>query len=171
MTYARTRPPGHPGGRHPNGPRTVPVPRKDLVANLRAASAKLRTDGAPKLADTVDELLQPGGWSKLRSAVDPVELVTKPLKLTSEDRDYYLAAIANADRTLTEDAIEALQAFADGTFSPEGHPRRSANPSGLPLVTTSFRVPMALLQRIDPSVRVGYVVKAWLAHKYPKPAE
>ena len=169
MARTRPRPRTDRAGRHPNGPRTVALPRKDLVTNLRAASDKLRASNSPQLADTVDELLQPGGWAKLRRAIEPVTLVTKPLKLSVEDRDHYLAASTAAGSSLTEDAVEGLRAFVAGTFSTEGHPRRTTG--GGPFVTTSFRVPEDLLQQIDAGVRIGYVVKAWLARKYPKSAE
>ncbi|MGW5003213.1 hypothetical protein ACWEP8_36795 [Streptomyces hydrogenans] len=154
---------------------------KKLIADLTAASNKLRDVGAPELADTVDSLLTPAGWGQLRRAVEPsTDNRNEMIRIGEAAHRHYEQAATAAGSTLTADVSEGLRAFADGTFSPAGYPRREAGSKAQShmnvRIADDLRAAFAAAvtartTELGYKTTIGHVAKAWLAHKYPLPAK
>ncbi|MFF6844680.1 hypothetical protein ACFY8X_38820 [Streptomyces tanashiensis] len=151
-----------------------------LLTNLRAASTKLTEAGAPELAATVDDLLAPGGWGRLRNATEAGTAAPNvPIHMPLVTR----AAIQQASSTVPADVAEGLEAFIAGTFSPAANAHRARRNTGLETGNLNVRVDADLKARFQAAVEqreseLGYkpalshVAKAWLIEKYDiAPAE
>ncbi|MFE5709635.1 hypothetical protein ACFQ7J_02225 [Streptomyces sp. NPDC056501] len=151
-----------------------------LLADLRAASTRLTEAGAPELAAAVDDVLAPGGWSRLRHATDtttgvstPNVAIHVPLVLRTAIQD----ASQAANSTLKDDVAEGLEAFIAGRFSPEANAYRARRNTGLETGNLNVRVDADLKRRFQEAAEdltedLGYkpalshVAKAWLIEKY-----
>ncbi|MFC9736121.1 hypothetical protein ACFWG5_34825 [Streptomyces hydrogenans] len=181
MARTQTRPPTFRSGRPPKGPRPVATAREKLLTDLRAASAHLRATDAPELADTVDTLLTPAGWGQLRRAVEPdTDNRNEMIRLSEAAHRHYEQAATAAGSTLTADVSEGLRAFADGSFSPAGYPRREAGSRAQShmnvRIADDLRADFAAAvtartTELGYKTTIGHVAKAWLAHKYPLSAK
>lgn len=182
MVHNYTGPPNRRhGGRPPKGPRPVPTKSKQLLADLRTASTRLREENEPELAGAVESLLEPTGWGALRRAIEAESKGDKgdlfSVGIQPDLHEKYRAASPN----LTKDIIEGLTAFIDGTFSPAGYPRRGATGSAKK-ASLNFRLPNELKEsfaaaaearagELGYTTTIGHVAKAWLANKYAQPAK
>jgi hypothetical protein len=159
------------------------VPSKkdtELLTNLRAASTKLTEVSAPELAATIDGLLAPGGWGRLRSATEADNTaqnvpVRMPLVLRSAIQD----AAKTAGDSLPAVVAEGLQEFIAGTFRPAANAHRVRRNSGLEMATLNVRIDAELKDRFRETAEtlahnpaINHIVKAWLIEKYDiAPAE
>ncbi|MEU9998048.1 hypothetical protein [Streptomyces sp. NPDC050848] len=152
----------------------------ELVTNLRAASKRLVDAGAPELAAAVEEVIAPGGWSRLRRATeDGAGSPNVPIHMPLVTR----TAIQNASSSVPKDVAEGLEAFIAGTFSPAAGAHRARRNTGLETGNLNVRVDADLKARFLEAVdtresELGYrpalshVAKAWLIEKYDiAPAE
>ncbi|MFB7867399.1 hypothetical protein [Streptomyces sp. NPDC056069] len=153
-----------------------------FLADLRAASTRLTKAGAPELAATVDSLLLPNGWSRLRHAMesdnaDPNLAVHMPLVLRAAIQD---AAKAAGD-SLPSAVAAGIEEFIAGRFSPSAGAHRARRNTGLATGNLNVRVSADLRARFQDAVTarekeleyapaLGHVVKAWLIEKYDIPA-
>ena len=186
MTNARTRPPAAPRrttGRPPKGPRTV-ASKKDtqLLADLRAASARLTEAGAPALASAVDEVLAPNGWSRLRHALETGTTAPNlPITMPAVMRDAIQSAVKQSGDSLPAAAVEGLEQFIAGRFAPAANAYRARRGTGLKTANLNIRIGDELRERFataaeDHAEKLGYtaglshIVKCWLIEKYDVPA-
>ncbi|MEU9703085.1 hypothetical protein [Streptomyces sp. NPDC047981] len=147
----------------------------ELVHNLRAASKHLTSGGAPELAAAVDEILAPGGWSKLRhaTATEAAAAPNVPVHMPLVTR----AAIQQASSSVPKDVAEGLEAFISGTFSPAANAHRARRNTGLETGNLNVRVDADLKARfleaaeareddLGYKAALSHVAKAWLIEKY-----
>ncbi|MFD7980161.1 hypothetical protein [Streptomyces sp. NPDC059071] len=153
-----------------------------LVADLRAASARLTEAGAPDLAAAVDEVLAPDGWSRLRHALQtgtgaPNVPVHMPLVL----RDAIQTAAKAAGDSLATVLAEGLEEFIAGRFSPAANAHRARRNTGLETGNLNVRIDAGLKDRFQTAAAdradelgykpaLGHIAKAWLIEKYDIPA-
>lgn len=108
-------------------------PQRPTAKDLRAreqlveAAFKLRRIGESELADVVDFVLTPKGWTwlgRLRSADGGVELNPNlPIRMEDSARAYIKAAAEAAGDRLADVVEECLLAFIEGRFIPTQTPR------------------------------------------------
>lgn len=182
MTHARNRPPtARRGGRPPKGPRPVASKNEQLLTDLRATADHLRSTDKPTLADTVEDLLAPGGWGRLRRAVE-ADTTAKNFNISIDKAAHvrYQAASEAAGSNLSADVVEGLRAFIDGDFSPANYPRRSAGSGSSTYLNARLADDLrsdfegaveARANELGFKTTIGHVVKAYLAHKYAQPAK
>ena len=196
MNNAPKRPPARSTssrpGRPPRGPRTLPSTNKALRTRLTAAADQLRADGHPVFADSIDEVLAPNGWGKLRRS-DPSASTGNDslgLRMPASIRDAIKERNAAANKrlpkgsetqTITADANEGLRHFVDGRMEPWELARGDAWVEGFPMgemVNLNLRPDPALKAQADAllgpdhkeewgwDMRASHVVIGWLMHKY-----
>jgi hypothetical protein len=127
----------------------------DLRARLKKASAQLRADGHPELSSSVDAILAPGGWSKLRNEAGapsasnlPLfmpETLREALKEAADDKDVSLAAVVN----------EGLRAAVEGRWVP-------------PVRVRAARGSVAGQKNVNLNVRVDDVLRADFMEALPE---
>ncbi|MFJ7990303.1 hypothetical protein [Streptomyces sp. NPDC096351] len=156
----------------------------ELVTKLRAASARLTDAGAPELAATVDDLLAPGGWGRLRHATESDTAAPNvPIHMPLVVRTAIQQAAKSAGRNVPTDVAEGLEEFIAGRFRPAAGANRVRRGTGLESGNLNVRVDADLKARFAAAVEehggaLGYkpalshVAKAWLIEKYSiAPAE
>lgn len=188
------RPPGRPRSerRKPEGSR--PVAQRPTAKDLKTkrqvqeAATIVRAEGRPELAEAVEHLLSPAGWSmlgRLRAAEGPATADTPlPIRMATADRDrikaaQQKAAEQEASDSLTADVKEGLEAFAAGDFSPQPA-APSAYGAGEEKVNLNVRISAELKAQVEQAAeeraeelgwtpKPMHVAAAWLNAKYPAP--
>ncbi|MER8002999.1 hypothetical protein [Streptomyces sp. NPDC095613] len=134
---------------------------------------------APDEAAAIEELLAPGGWTKLRREQPDTAAASKNLAIMMGDavRDHIDKALKAAGESRGLVADEALEAYIDGTFHPVqpglnfGSRRVALN---VPLDPELHSAATEKIQRekgprgYRPSL--GMIVAAWILQKYPMDA-
>lgn len=153
MANPRTRPPTQSRFRRrpPKGPRHV---ASDLRARLKKAAAQLRTDGHPELSASVEAVLAPGGWSKLRADVVTAPTSNFPLFMTVSLREALKDAADEKDVSLGALVSEGFRAVVDGRWTP-------------PAPVRAKRGSLAGEQKVNLNVRVEVAARAALEEKLP----
>lgn len=171
MANAPLRPPNqNAGGRPPRGHRRVATRRRtDLRTQLTAAADRLRSADAPELAEAVDLVLAPGGWTRLRDTDIAAEAGTSPnmtLLIGIADKELVVARAKEAGNTLTHDVNEAFVRFLAGEFTPR--PAVRARPGmGDEKTTLNVRPSNTLRQEVEGhGVKAIHVATDYLLHKY-----
>lgn len=185
MVNAPTRPPNRDPGRRrpPEGPRLVPLSRRDQerVEKIQEASVHLRETGAPELAEHVDFLLTDEGANfvnRLRWKDASEENPNLAIFMETTLRDEIKAGVTAAGKTLPTQAVLALNAFLNGDYLPtrqENGPRGS----GVSKSNLNVRVNGDLRQRVDEhgkklledgvldwAPRTSHVLKSWFVEKF-----
>lgn len=142
----------------------------DLRKRLTAASDHLRNAGAPELADAVDTVLAPQGWTRLRASDITASGTTQknlPIGMDKELRDQIHEAVTAAGSTITADVNEAFVKYLAGEFVP-GPPvraRRSATPRER--ANLNVRAPQALVEQVTAAgEQPARVASDYLMRKY-----
>ncbi|WP_107400461.1 hypothetical protein [Streptomyces africanus] len=159
----------------------MPLSRQDQnrVELLQQASAHLRETGAPKLAEAVDFVLTDEGANfvnRLRWKGAAEENPNLALRMPLALRDEIKAGAKAAGKSLTAQAVTALNAFLDGKFVPE---QGAARVSGSPQAMLNVRVNAELRKRVDEhgaklkedgvldwAPLTSHVLKAWFVEKF-----
>ncbi|MFD3336078.1 hypothetical protein ACFWV1_26040 [Streptomyces sp. NPDC058700] len=121
--------------------------RELIRARLIVASEKLRpTD--PLLADTVDEVLAPGGWKLLKPPSTTATGKNLSIAMRREVRDELKDKTTST--SLSEATDKAFEEFLAGTFVPDAPPARARRNSGVTAETVNLnvRVNGDLLQQV-----------------------
>jgi hypothetical protein len=164
----------------------VPLSRQDQnrVELLKQASAHLRETGAPKeLAEVVDFVLTDEGANfvgRLRWKDAAEENPNLALRLPEVLRDEIKAGAKAAGKTLTTQAVTALNAFLDGKFVPVNPKEEPVfRAAGGPQAMLNVRVNAELRKRVDEygaklkedgvldwAPLTSHVLKAWFVEKF-----
>lgn len=153
MANPRTRPPTQSRFRRrpPKGPRHV---ASDLRSRLKKAAAQLKADGHPELSASVEAVLAPGGWSKLRADAGAASASNLPLFMTKSLREALKDAADAMDVSLGALVTEGFRAVVEGRWTP-------------PAPVRSKRGSQAGEQKVNLNVRVDDVARADLEAKLP----
>jgi hypothetical protein len=163
----------------------VPLSRQDQnrVELLKQASAHLRETGAPNLAEAVDFVMTDEGANfigRLRWKAAEQENPNLALRMPLALRDEIKASAKAAGKTLTAQAVTALNAFLDGKFVPD-NPKEEGTfrAGGGPQAMLNVRVNAELRKRADEygaklkedgvldwAPLTSHVLKAWFVQKF-----
>lgn len=163
----------------------MPLSRQDQnrVELLKQASAHLRETGAPKLAEAVDFVLTDEGANfigRLRWKETAEENPNLALRMPLVLRDEIKAGAKAAGKTLTAQAVTALNAFLDGEFVPFDPKEEDVlRAAGGPQAMLNVRVNAELRKRADEygaklkqdgrldwAPLTSHVLKAWFVEKF-----
>ena len=152
MANTPLRPPnnGSPG-RPPKGPRRVPTRRDDLRTRLNAAATFLREKDATDLAQAVESVTAPQGWTALRdtdTAADSGTSPNFPLLMSKEDKAKVMAAAEEAGDKLTHVVNEGWSKYLEGTFTPHSSTKARRH-SGVEKETLTVRPSRTLRQQVE----------------------
>ncbi|MFD7615737.1 hypothetical protein [Streptomyces sp. NPDC059802] len=142
----------------------------DLRNRLTTAAARLREVDSPGLADAVDAVLAPKGWTHLRST-DPVATgTTEPnmiMSISKTVRDQIVAARRSPGATVTDDVNEAFTKFLAGEFVPR-KPARARHGAPDEKVNLNVRPSSVLRQQVAESAEMtaANVAADYLMRKY-----
>lgn len=166
----------------------MPLSQSDQqrVEQLHQASAHLRSTGAPQLADAVDFVLTDEGAnfvSRLRWKEAGQENPNLPLLMPTVLRDRIKEGAKLEGKSLTTQAVVALNAFLDGKFMPE-RPQRAPYGSKVATSNLNVRVNAELRRRVDEygqqlkdngtldwAPKTTNVLKAWFAERFASAVE
>lgn len=171
-----TRPPNRPWSdrRPPRGPATVPASRDDQkrIANLKKASAHLRSTGAPEeLADTVDFVLTDEGarfLNRMRWGSVADGNPNLAMSVTPELRARLKALASENGKKLDQIVQEGFARYIDGTWVPP-QPVKAKSGAGVEKVNLNIRTDAGQrtqLAQLKParSAELGFkVADAWIA--------
>jgi len=90
----------------------------DLRARLQQASAQLKADGHLELSASVDAVLAPGGWSKLRAESGAPVASNLPLFMPEDLRAALKEAADHRDASLGALVTEGFRAAVEGRWEP-----------------------------------------------------
>ena len=157
MANPRTRPPNQSRFRRrpPKGPRHV---ASDLRSRLKKAAAQLKADGHPELSATVEAVLAPGGWSKLRAEPGAASASNLPLFMPEPLREALKAAADTKDVSLGALVTEGFRAAVQGSWTP-------------PAAVRAERGSLAAQRKVNLNVRVDDVARADLEERLPALSE
>ena len=180
VANAPTRPPNRVERRRaqPRGTRLVPLSRDDQqrLTQLQQASAHLREQGAPALADSVDFVLTEDGRKFINRLAWKDREQEKPnlaMQMPDTLRDEIKAKAAVAGANLEAEAQKALDEFVAGRFTP-AQPKRAPHGQTPKKVNLNVRVDAGLRQQADEvgkqllaegeldwAPRASHVIVAW----------
>lgn len=153
MANPRTRPPNQSRFRRrpPKGPRHV---ASDLRTRLKKAAAQLKADGHSELSASVEAVLAPGGWSKLRAEAGTASASNLPLFMPESLREALKTAADDKDVSLGALVTEGFRAAAEGRWTP-------------PAPVRAKRGALAGQRQVNLNVRVDDIARADLEEKLP----